>query len=707
MTALQAHLSHPKYRPDIDGLRAIAVLAVVVFHAFPGGLKGGFIGVDIFFVISGYLISTIIFQNLEQGSFSFAEFYARRIKRIFPALILVLVASYGFGWFALFADEYKQLGKHIAAGAGFVSNFLLWSEAGYFDDAAEIKPLLHLWSLGIEEQFYLLWPLLLWLAWQRNFNLLTITVLLAIASFYVNFTGVNNHPVSTFYAPQSRFWELSCGSLLAWLTLYKRLAFAPLRVRLDGWLAGAIYREAQVADGRTLANAVSWAGLSLLGYGFYRIDKTLGFPGSWAIVPMAGAVLIIAAGPQAWVNRKLLSNPLAVWFGLISFPLYLWHWPLLSFARIVEMEVPSETVRLVAMVLAVALSWLTYRWVERPIRLASASKITTPALLLLMLVVGNAGYGAYSHDGLEFRKADAPTKTKLFADVNGTVLYNSPENWVDERCSSVLGASYDKLICRFTSATPKTLVVGDSHAAQFVYDAISKDANELALVAVNGCLPFIDLVTINPTETFEEKSVRCKVIIPIVLKLLRDLPSIQRVVFATRGAMYIEGSGFGNSETRNVYRIIKEPGDILTENYQQFVAGYVASINEILKRGKMVVFIEDVPEIGVSAKNCVDDRPFRITAKPHPDCDVSRKSFDQRNVNYRKAVDSIDAATHSRIRIFPAYRYLCNELSCGGVSDGISYFYDDDHLSMRGSRFIFDKYVEWLDDKPLVLKPKQ
>jgi peptidoglycan/LPS O-acetylase OafA/YrhL len=192
LNSTQNHLTHPKYRPDIDGLRAVAVLAVVLFHAFPGLIRGGFIGVDIFFVISGYLISTIIFENLDRGSFSFREFYVRRIKRIFPALIVVLLACFAFGWFALLADEFNQLGKHIAAGAGFVSNIVLWGEAGYFDNSAETKPLLHLWSLGIEEQFYIVWPLLLWFAWKRKFNLLTIAVLIAIISLALNIKGMVN-----------------------------------------------------------------------------------------------------------------------------------------------------------------------------------------------------------------------------------------------------------------------------------------------------------------------------------------------------------------------------------------------------------------------------------------------------------------------------------------------------------------------------------
>jgi peptidoglycan/LPS O-acetylase OafA/YrhL len=151
---------HPKYRPDIDGLRAIAVLSVVAFHAFPEWITGGFIGVDIFFVISGYLISTILFENLEKGCFSFVDFYSRRIRRIFPALLLVLTSCYLAGWFTLLADEYMQLGKHMAGGASFLSNFFLWNESGYFDNIADTKPLLHLWSLGIEEQFYIFWPLM-------------------------------------------------------------------------------------------------------------------------------------------------------------------------------------------------------------------------------------------------------------------------------------------------------------------------------------------------------------------------------------------------------------------------------------------------------------------------------------------------------------------------------------------------------------------
>jgi peptidoglycan/LPS O-acetylase OafA/YrhL len=197
-----------KYRPDIDGLRAIAVISVIVFHFFPNLIRGGFIGVDIFFVISGYLISNIIFCELEQKKFRFVDFYSKRIKRIFPALLLVLTFSIILGYFILLPNEYKQLGKHIFGGATFTSNFILWNESGYFDNAAETKLLLHLWSLAVEEQFYILWPLVVCIAYHARFNFLIIILLIAAFSFGLNVRYISTDVVADFYSPITRFWEL-------------------------------------------------------------------------------------------------------------------------------------------------------------------------------------------------------------------------------------------------------------------------------------------------------------------------------------------------------------------------------------------------------------------------------------------------------------------------------------------------------------------
>jgi peptidoglycan/LPS O-acetylase OafA/YrhL len=325
------------YRPDIDGLRALAVLVVVGFHAFPNWIQAGYIGVDVFFVISGFLISTIIFDNLNCQNFSFIKFYSRRIRRIFPALLLVLAASFVFGWISLLADEYKQLGKHIAGGAGFVSNFLFWRESSYFDNAADTKPLLHLWSLGIEEQFYIFWPLLLWLAWKCKINLLALILVLAIISFGLNIDIVRSDATAAFYSPLTRFWELLVGSVLAYLKFFKH--------------RNAIFVNINDAQMRYLHNAQSIIGLTCIVLGMLFLKKDAVFPGWWALLPVGGAALIISAGSQAYLNRIVFSNRILVWFGVISFPLYLWHWPILSFARIIEGKALSNQMRISAVLL--------------------------------------------------------------------------------------------------------------------------------------------------------------------------------------------------------------------------------------------------------------------------------------------------------------------------------------------------------------------
>jgi peptidoglycan/LPS O-acetylase OafA/YrhL len=218
---MRSSTPHSFYRPDIDGLRAFAVIAVVVFHAFPTQLPGGYIGVDVFFVISGFLITQIIVLEVQNERFSIVGFYYRRIRRIFPALLLVFSFCLIFGWLSLLPDEYTQLSKHVAAGAGFVSNFVLWNESGYFDNSAETKPLLHLWSLGIEEQFYLVWPLTILIFWKRKINLFIPTISLLLISFLINIYTTDANITEAFYFPYTRFWELLSGSVLSLLFVSK------------------------------------------------------------------------------------------------------------------------------------------------------------------------------------------------------------------------------------------------------------------------------------------------------------------------------------------------------------------------------------------------------------------------------------------------------------------------------------------------------
>lgn len=351
--------SHPFYRPDVDGLRAIGVLSVIGFHAASQYVPGGYVGVDVFFVISGFLISSIILKGLRDGSFSFADFYIRRIRRIFPALAVVLVATWMIGWAVLEPGAYALVGKHIAAGAAFVSNILLWRESGYFDPVAGSKPLLHLWSLGIEEQFYLFWPLFLAMAWKWGGRALLLIGAVFAASFAVNILAIDRYATATFYLPASRFWELSAGSALAYISLHRLKELDAYQSRQAFRLGGQAFLL------RDIGAAI---GLMLILGATFGLNEATRFPGWWALMPTLGAVLLIAAGGECRVNRTVLASRPMVFIGLISYPLYLWHWPLLVFARIAYDGATREIAVVIAVALSFALSIATYRFIERPLR---------------------------------------------------------------------------------------------------------------------------------------------------------------------------------------------------------------------------------------------------------------------------------------------------------------------------------------------------
>jgi len=378
---------HPSYRPDIDGLRAVAILSVVAFHLSPEKLPGGFVGVDVFFVISGFLISSILFKSLKSGGLGFRDFYVHRIRRIFPALVLVLFSCAMYGWFRLMPAEYKQLGRHLTSSAAFFQNFRLRSESGYFDIDSDLKPLLHLWSLSIEEQFYLLFPALLWGAWRLKVNLLLTVLGFAGVSFLLNVHAVSHDAVAAFFLPQNRFWELLSGALLAYFSGQKTPGV----------------RHAPV-----VSNLTAWLGAGLIFVSVIFISKSMAFPGWVALAPVLGSVLTIQAGPAAWLNRRVLSARPMVWVGLVSYPLYLWHWPLIAFAKIELGETLLPQVKWALLAASFLLAWLTYRFVEGPLRFgrqrsgAIAIRLTAAAVAVLvmgLLIVGYRGLG-FRYPGL-------------------------------------------------------------------------------------------------------------------------------------------------------------------------------------------------------------------------------------------------------------------------------------------------------------------
>lgn len=529
------------YRPDVDGLRAVAVLAVLAFHAFPHAAPGGFAGVDVFFVISGFLISGIIFEDLERGSSSFAgflgNFYWRRIRRIFPALILVLASCLALGWLVLLPDEYRQLGRHTAGGAGFIANITLWLETGYFDTAAELKPLLHLWSLGVEEQYYLAWPLLLYFFRRQA---LAMILGLGAASFAVNLYLTYSDPSAAFYLPVTRFWELLVGSALAY-GVHKRGVDA--RFSNEKAILGAI---------------LVVAGIALL-------NGERPFPGWWALLPVGGTALLVSAGPTAWLNRTILAHPAAVFVGLISYPLYLWHWPLLSFARIVEGGEPTIAVRLALLALSFALAWATYRFVERPIRFGTPvlRRIAVPALAASMVGMGIGGAAAYK-SALEPQSASLPIVNEI------------------ARASADWQYRGDKVV---PGDSPKAvLFFGDSHM-QHYWPRIEKVLAERAapvrtviFKSIGGCAP---------VPGIERRSGNCSRFVEEGLELgLR--PEVETVVISASWVGFVQRPDYykvGDPERR--------PLDVLRTPW--VLDGFEAALRRLTRNGKRVVLVLSSP----------------------------------------------------------------------------------------------------------------
>lgn len=636
------------YRPDIDGLRAISVLPVVIYHAFPDLLSGGFIGVDVFFVISGYLISNIIFYSLHNNKFSFMSFYARRIKRIFPAVIIVLVLSYLAGWIMLLPQDYEQLGKHIAAGAGFLSNIVSLYEAGYFDGSANLKPLLHLWSLGIEEQFYILWPLLIWLTWKNKYTILPIILIIVAISFYLNIDGVKLNHTVTFYSPHTRFWEILCGCLLAWISFIKK---ENLYKYFNFKKTNLIFNKNE----RLLKNIASTVGILLLLYGFLTINENFSFPGFWAVIPVLASVLLIYAGPDTWVNSKILSNKLAVWFGLISFPLYLWHWPLLTFSRIMESGTPSYTTRIFIVMLSILLAWATYRFIEQPIRFGKKNKITTAQLAIGMLIIGCIGLATYKYNGFLFRFPKIVQNIMDFrfdyreAYRSGTCFLDPEQDHTGfEKCDSTEKQGQDTI-----------LLWGDSHAAHLYpgYKATYGKTHNLIQRTASGCPPILDL-------TVKTRPHCSKINDNIIKYLNKNVPD--KVVLAAIWTDYnLDKLGITINK-------IKEAG---VKNIQ--IIGPVPQWHEGLPKQLYMYFNENIPHTVPSRMNHGLNKNFSETD----------------NILKEKSLTL-------EITYISAKEILCNNAGCitriGESHDELT-AWDYGHLTVKGSEFLVSKFHKYED----------
>ena len=483
-----------KYRPDIDGMRAVAVISVVLFHFFPRLCPGGFVGVDVFFVISGYLISRIILIDLDSGRFSYKQFYSRRVRRIFPALLVVFGFCFAAGWVLLSPREWSYLCSQVLSGAVMVSNLTHHAEQGYFDAGSVRNPLIHLWSLGIEEQFYIVWTVVLVWVRRGTWNPLAAIALISGVSFLANLIVVG-HPdafvnlhtpwallrsrnmswtaVSPYYNPIIRGWELLAGAALAQLTI----------------------RSAELKQGWK-PELLSGAGLILLALSMVLFNGDKPFPGWRALMPVLGIVCLIWSGSSTWFGRNVLSNRAAVWVGLISYPLYLWHWPLLSFLWLVndsDLHLNSRNwfiARLGVLILTTLLAGATYYLWEMPLRHTRAGSSGARLRLLVASLCLFVLLGALGPRILAPR-LNTPAMLELERAQDDTDY--GVNLWRDGPFDSSEFNSQSKRVA---------LLVGDSHMAHYapaVAAAIKADPNlASAVIAVAGLCP--PLPRANPAQ---------------------------------------------------------------------------------------------------------------------------------------------------------------------------------------------------------------
>lgn len=633
-----------QYRSDIDGLRALAVVAVVLYHAFPSLLPGGFIGVDIFFVISGYLISGHIVQGLASGHFSLLEFYQRRIRRIFPALIVVLVACLAFGWIALMAHEYAQLGKHAAAGAGFVANLALWQEVGYFDNGRITKPLLHLWSLGVEEQFYIVWPLLVWAGWKLRANLLGLIALAIFLSGWLNLSTVGANESAAFYSPLTRFWQLLAGAALAELE-----------------------RRRLMPAASTPINIMAFAGATLIAYGLWTISDAKPYPGSLAAIPTLGAALIIAAGPGAWLCRHFLSNRVAVGTGLISYPLYLWHWPLLSFAYIVQSQTPDRVTRLVLVLASIALATATYFFLERPVRFGrwKASLLSWP-LLGAMSLVGAASYGVWAAGGIQSRPAVQATHKVNSQMVGPLWAYTQNEHCTD-RYPFPETKNYGWWFCMLDKAAPPTVLITGGSFANQLYPGLALNprlANQNFL-SIGTCSPLHIEGEYEPLNTRPCSGPYWVNQNRLIEDILKNEPTIKTVIVGGLAA------GGGVQYTNDAVRRLKD----------------------LSATGAQIIVMSPHYKRDLDIRGCFA-RPF---TQPQLSCDIGTDEYAallKRNAEFEQELKS----RMPRILFFEQNQAFCQGESCSLVANGFPLIRDGyHHISEYGSVLVGNSFVEWAE----------
>ena len=625
-----------KYRREIDGLRALAVVPVVLFHAGFSLFSGGYVGVDVFFVISGYLITTILLSELHAGKFSIVRFYERRARRILPALFFVILCCVPLALLWMVPSQLKSFSQALIAIPLFGSNVLFWRKADYFAPAAEENPLLHTWTLAVEEQFYIIFPLLLVLLWRSRFkSIFLLIVCLSVLSFLLSEWGWRNLPAANFYLLPSRAWELGVGALCA-VWLYRNPA------KESDWL--------------------SLLGLGLILSSMFIYDKNTPFPSVYALAPVLGAAFIVLFTSTNTLVGKLLSHRYLVGVGLISFSIYLWHQPLFAFARIRTLEHPPQALMLMLVFLSGALSYLTWRFVEQPFRNKQNNFWTRRAIFsissLAACVFISAGvYGFVSHglpdrfDLSQMQKSylssalASPERGRCHSDAKNLIL---PEN-----------------ACRYGGGDASIAVFGDSHAVELAYELGKKAAeNDMGVrhFSFSACGPAYRSGNDDICTQWTDKTIDY---------IVGDA-NLRYVVISYRLTQAFAKDHYG------VYPDVPEP---LGEQLQKSAADSLSKLIQALTQaGKDVLLVQQAPELRSHLRTLVvkgkgDANIVGVTS----DWWEKRYAFTDR-LSIPREITTIDTS-----------KLFCREAVCFAGEDGVAFYFDDDHLSLAGAKIVVGK----------------
>ena len=649
-----------KYRPDIDGLRTVAVLPVVFYHAGVTGFPGGFVGVDIFFVISGFLITTIIYGEMSDGRFSILRFYERRARRILPPLFAVMVVSLVAGWFILVPDDFDHMGQSILSALIFVSNMWFWQNSrDYFGGATDYLPMLHTWSLAVEEQFYIFFPLLLMALHRYARRLLLPAIgLLVLGSLVLAIHATPRMPSASFYLLPTRIWELGIGSLLA---LGLPRIEAPRALREAAGLLGLISVLAPV----------------------FLYNSQMQFPGVAALPPVLGAALLIWAGTAGpvWASRLLSLRPM-VWIGLISYSLYLWHWPIMAFVRnrlfSVELDPAWQVVTVLASVLA---GWISWRIVERPFRVPSRQGGMTQRRIFAMSGAGMAALGALAVAVI----LTGGMATQRFSDAQlaalETIVGPSEER---QECSGVRPISR---LCTFGSADPETaprwLMLGDSHAASMLpamIDLSESRGRRLVFAKKGGCPP---LPQVHRSDMPPSENARCEVFRQAALDMALSDDRFETVFLVARWPLYGEGRQV-RSEGHTSFRLIDTAGNAPgASNTAVLEASLERLARQLIDRGKTVVIVQSVPELPWNAVDRIESEI--LFGVPFLDDRETLARVQARQAATNAALAAV--GVQPSVTVIPLAEVLCTP-DCP-VRVGLnSYYRDNNHITALGAKLL-------------------